>query len=102
MTTEQHIDEDVLEQIMDRMAIDDDFRSLLATKPYKALGDLGVERDQVMAIRDATLAGSETMALGDRASAAQTTWGKLMGTISGNTWCGCTNDDKSVITAYCN
>lgn len=91
---------ETLEQIMDRMAIDDDFRTLLATKPYKALGDLGVPYDEIMEIRDAAV-GSETLALGDRASAGMTTWGKLMGAISGNTWCGCVNKDSKVITAYC-
>jgi putative modified peptide len=60
------LDGSILERIMDRMATDDDFRTLLATKPYKALGDLGIAADEARAIRDATLA-SDTLALSDRA-----------------------------------
>ncbi len=94
------ISTETLDQIMDRMAVDDDFRTLLANKPYKALGDLGIPHDQVLEIRDAAT-GTEALALGDRASAAQTTWGRLMGAVSGGSWCGCLNKDHQVITAYC-
>ncbi len=94
------LQQETLEQIMDRMAVDDDFRTQLATRPYKALSELGLAADEIAEIRDAT-AGGDTLALGDRASAGLTTWGKLMIGVSGGEWCGCANKDGKVITAYC-
>lgn len=78
---------ETLELIMERMALDDDFRALMASKPYQALGDLGVSVDEIAEIRDATT-GGDALVLGDRTSAAQTTWGLLMGKMSGGVWCG--------------
>jgi hypothetical protein len=78
---------ETLELIMERMALDDDFRSMMASMPYRALVDLGISVEEIREIRDA-MTGGDTVALGDRTSAAQTTWGILMGKVSGGTWCG--------------
>jgi hypothetical protein len=94
------VPQETLELIMERMALDDDFRSLIASKPYRALGELGISVDEIAELRDAMTAG-DALALGDRTSAAQTTWGVLMGKVSGGTWCGCLNKDHQVIEAYC-
>ncbi len=93
------IRQETLEQIMDRMAVDDDFRNLLATRPYKALSELGIDADEIEEIRAAST--GDLVALGDRASAGFTTWGKLMYGVSNGEWCGCTNKDGARIAAYC-
>ncbi len=76
---------ETLELIMERMALNDDFRALIASEPYRALCELGIPADEIAEIRDAMTAG-DALALGDRTSAAQTTWGVLTAKLSGGTW----------------
>lgn len=78
--------EDILNNIVEKMATDPDFLKNLEAKPGKALVDAGLTWEEVAEIKK-TAEGPQTEALGERSSAGFTAVGELWFKMTGQ--CGC-------------
>ena len=78
--------EDILNNIVEKMATDPDFLKNLEAKPGKALVEAGLTWEEVAEIKK-TADGPQTEALGERSSAAFTAVGELWFKMTGQ--CGC-------------
>jgi hypothetical protein len=96
--------DEVLANIIEKMATDADFRKQVEDKPGKALVEAGLTWDEVGELKNSGQM-PDVEALGERASAAFTPVGELWYKISGGR-CGCTSSwitgsSTGAIIAFC-
>lgn len=98
--------QEVLASILERMAIDSDFRQQVETRPGKTLVDAGLTWEEFKELQEQQAAsGPQAEALGERSSAAFTAAGSLWNKLTGN--CGCTANwirgtDTGAYVPFCN
>ncbi len=78
--------DDVLDNIIEKMASDPDFMKQLESKPGKALFEAGMSWEEVAEVKNSA-ANPETETLGERSSAGFTAVGALWNKLTGE--CGC-------------